>query len=58
MSQSVALGLLRHLLTAVGPMIALLTPMDHGTIEVISGAILTIVGAGWSVYDKLKAPAA
>jgi hypothetical protein len=54
MSQSVVLGLIRHILTAAGPVVALLGVTDQATFDLVAGAGLTIIGTAWSVFDKLR----
>lgn len=54
MSQQIALGVARHVLTALGPIIAMSGVFDAATWEILVGAGLTIAGTVWSVVDKLK----
>jgi hypothetical protein len=44
----------RHLLTAVGGGLAVSWGIDGGTWEGIVGAVATLAGLSWSVYDKRK----
>lgn len=46
------LGLIRHLLTAGGGMLAAKGYGDSSTWEAIAGGVVTVVGALWSVWDK------
>lgn len=55
MSQAVVLGLVRHVLTAAGPVVALLGVTDQATFDLLAGAVLTVAGTVWSVWDKLRA---
>jgi pantothenate kinase len=54
MSQAVVLGLVRHVLTAAGPVVALLGVTDQATFDLVAGAGLTVAGTVWSVFDKLR----
>jgi hypothetical protein len=45
-------SILRHVLTAVGGVLAAKGVIDGGAVEPLIGAILTIAGFGWGVYDK------
>ena len=42
--KDVWLGLARHVLTALGPVVALVGPIDSSTYDVLAGAFLTIAG--------------
>ena len=50
----VLLGLLRHAMTAAGPLIAVRAGLDPADVETLAGAALAFIGAGWSVADKLR----
>jgi hypothetical protein len=52
MQLTFVLAMLRHLLTFAGGALAARGIVDSGTVEVVSGAVLTIVGAVWSVVEK------
>lgn len=52
MSKEVILGLIRHVLTAGGGVLATKGVVDSETVGVIIGALITIAGAVWSVMDK------
>lgn len=45
-------AVLRHLLTAVGGIAVARGYLDSGTLETTVGAVLTIVGVAWSIWDK------
>lgn len=45
-------SLLRHLLTAAGAWLVAEGKLDVGQVETLTGAVLTVVGLGWSVIDK------
>lgn len=53
----VVMGLIRHLMTAGGGILAAKGYVDSGTVETVVGAVITLLGALWSVYDKKKEPA-
>lgn len=50
----IILGLLRHALTAGGGILVAKGYLESATVETIVGAIVTMAGALWSVYDKKK----
>jgi hypothetical protein len=52
MQMTFFLAMLRHLLTFAGGALAARGIVDSATADVISGAVLTIVGAVWSVVEK------
>lgn len=54
MNATIISALVRHLLTAVGGGLAVSWGIDGATWEGIVGATATLVGLGWSVYDKRK----
>lgn len=54
MKKEIALGFVRHVLTAVGGMVAATGYIGSGDIELVVGAVVTIVGVAWSAYDKYK----
>lgn len=45
---------LRHLLTAVGGIAVAKGYADSGTVETVIGAVLTLIGVGWSFWDKKR----
>lgn len=48
-------GVLRHILTAVGPLLVALGVVDDAQYwEAVAGAIITIVGFGWSIAVKMR----
>lgn len=49
-------GLLRHVLTFGGGYLVTKGVVDEGTLELGIGAIVTLVGIGWSAFAK-KQPA-
>ena len=54
MNATIISALVRHLLTALGGGLAVSWGIDGDTWEGIVGAIATLGGLGWSVYDKRK----
>jgi len=52
MNATIVTAVIRHLLTAAGGGLAVKYGIDGNTLEGIIGAVSTIVGLGWSVYDK------
>lgn len=57
MTADIVAGLVRHVLTAVGPLISAWGVVDGETWLTIVGASSTVAGAGWSVYDKVRSRA-
>lgn len=57
MQMTFFLAMLRHLLTFGGGALAAKGYVDSGTVEAITGAVLTIAGAVWSVVEKKQRPA-
>lgn len=55
MNQDQILGLVRHLLTALGGLLVAKGYVDDTTMVTVVGALATIIGAGWSVYTKRAA---
>lgn len=54
MNKDVILGILRHILTFVGGIVIAKGYMDDATFVELSGAIVALVGALWSVFSKKK----
>jgi flagellar motor component MotA len=52
MNTAMILGLVRHGLTLLGGYLAAKGHLDPANVDVVVGAVLTIVGAGWSVQSK------
>ncbi len=55
MSKEQVLGIVRHGLTFVGGLLVTKGLMDVGMVEEVMGAVITLVGAVWSVVVKNKA---
>lgn len=49
------LGILRHALTFVGGILIMKGLVDEALFTEISGGIMTLVGAIWSIIDKKQA---
>jgi len=54
MNSVIFASLARHILTAFGGVFAAKYGIDGDTIDGVVGAISTIAGFGWSIYDKRK----
>jgi len=52
MNKEIVFSLIRHFLTLLGGAIAARYAIDGAAIDAASGAVLTLVGFGWSVWDK------
>lgn len=48
------LGVIRHILTLVGGGLVTNGTVTDGQLEIVTGAIVGIVGVVWSVFDKRK----
>ena len=57
MNNEILLGLVRHILTAVGGVLIAKGTVDQSTVETVVGGVAAIVGALWSVFSK-KTPSA
>jgi multisubunit Na+/H+ antiporter MnhB subunit len=56
--QSILLGLLRHGLTAAGGALVTKGLVDQAGADQLVGALITLAGAAWSIYEKVKTKAA
>lgn len=54
MSKEQVLGVVRHGLTFLGGLLVTKGLMDTGMVEEVMGAVITLVGAVWSVVVKNK----
>lgn len=54
MSKDIWLGLVRHILTAIGGYLVARGTLDAATVETGVGAVVTLGGVAWSVLDKKK----
>jgi hypothetical protein len=50
-------AVVRHLLTTVGGGFLMSFGITGGTLEAVVGAISTLVGVAWSLYEKRQKPA-
>ena len=48
------LGIVRHTLRCVGGIVVAQVLVDKGVVTEISGGVMTLTGAIWSVIDKNK----
>ena len=48
-------GLIRHALTFVGGIIVTKGLIDESLFQEVLGGIMTLLGAGWSIWQKKKA---
>ncbi len=54
MNLAIVNAVIRHLLTAFGGIAVAKGYVDSATLETVVGAILTLIGFGWSLADKKK----
>jgi hypothetical protein len=52
MNSAVIFGLVRHVLTLAGGYLVAKGHLDPETSETIIGALITLLGAGWSITSK------
>lgn len=52
MKKEQILGIVRHFLTFVGGIVIVKGYMDDTVVTEVTGAVMTLVGAVWSVFDK------
>lgn len=52
MNKEQILGIIRHVLTAIGSILTLKGILDEATAMAIIGAIMTTVSGIWSIVDK------
>lgn len=53
--KEIVFGLVRHVLTAGGVYLVNDGALEMTQVETLVGALMTIVGIGWSVWQKKKA---
>lgn len=53
MGKETMLGIVRHVLTFAGGLLVYMGWADEGTATAITGAIFTLVGGFWSIWDKV-----
>lgn len=56
MNATIVQAIVRHLLTTVGGGFLMSFGITGGTLEAVVGAVSTLAGVAWSVYDKRKQP--
>jgi len=54
MNMDTVLGIVRHILTFGGGLLVTKGVVDEGTMTTAVGALVTIIGAVWSVIEKRK----
>jgi hypothetical protein len=54
MNNDILLGLVRHVLTALGGVLVTKGTIDQSTAETVTGGVVAIIGAIWSVVTKKK----
>jgi O-antigen/teichoic acid export membrane protein len=54
MNPAIISALVRHLLTVAGGGFLVSWGIDGSAVEAIAGAVATLAGVAWSVYDKKK----
>jgi hypothetical protein len=54
MNPVIIASLVRHVLTGLGGVFAAKYGVDGETLDGVIGAVSTIIGFGWSVYDKRR----
>lgn len=55
MNKEQVLGIIRHILTAVGVILVYKGIADDGTILAVIGAVTSAVAGIWSLFDKTEA---
>lgn len=55
MNSAVIFGLVRHVLTLAGGYLVAKGHLDTASVETIVGALITLLGAGWSITSKKEA---
>lgn len=55
LSKEQLLGIVRHTLTFVGGIVVMKGLVDEATVTEITGGVLTLAGAIWSIIAKNKA---
>lgn len=55
MNATVIAALVRHIVTAVGGGLLASWGLDGDTINGVAGAVATIAGVAWSIWDKRRA---
>jgi hypothetical protein len=55
LTQQQVLGIVRHTLTFGGGILVTKGLLDEGMVAEISGVVITLIGAIWSIVEKNKA---
>ena len=55
MNKDQILGILRHVLTAIGGALMVSGKADESMVAAGTGAIMTLAGLAWSVWEKSQA---
>lgn len=58
MNQEQILGIVRHVLTILGGVLVSKGDLEAGQVELLTGAVVTVLGVAWSIYAKRTSPAA
>lgn len=58
MNATIVQAIVRHLLTTVGGGFLMSFGLSGGTLDAVVGAISTLAGVAWSVYDKRNSSSA
>lgn len=58
MNATIVQAIVRHLLTTVGGGFLVSFGISGGTLDAVVGAISTLAGVAWSLYDKRRQEAA
>lgn len=54
MNATIVQAIVRHLLTTLGGSFLMSFGITGGTLDAVIGAVSTLAGVAWSVYDKRK----
>ena len=57
MNATIVQAIVRHLLTTVGGGLLMSFGLSGGTLDAVVGAISTLAGVAWSLYDKKQSAA-
>ena len=57
MTKEMVLGIIRHSLTFIGGALVVKGVVDEGASQEIIGALVTLIGTLWSVFQKKSTPA-
>ena len=54
MTKEQVLGMVRHAMTFVGGVLLAMGYVEGETWAEVSGAVVTLIGAAWSIWDKMN----